>query len=132
MANVESRWIEAISTLNELTQKKEIAWEIDRFSGLAGFGSPRPRAYRAKYLDKWFRLVVTDEPQGGIGLFGIAAAGLVGPYTLEIVDEVGNSLFRIPESSGLKDLYQSVQFQLSGVDEILNSLLRAKQGARLR
>lgn len=129
MAVVSSKWIEAISSLNELTQNKEITWEVAR-PLVVGIGLGSASAmYRARYKNRWFRLSVSNEPP----TFGAVFGGQVtSPYLLEIVDEQGNSLFRIPESTGLKDLHQSIQFQLSGVDEILDSLLQERQKIRLK
>lgn len=118
-----SKWVEAVASLNELTQTKRLKWEVDPTTPL---GSPSPKIYRAKYMDRWIRLTAMAEQFAALG--GFLGTIPSQQYILEITDDVGTSLFRVPESTGLKDLYQSVLSQLSGVDEILNSLIRERSG----
>jgi|SRR5882672_10203860 len=111
----ESRWIEAISVLNELTQQGRLKWTLlspmaEKKTVSSFFTST---SYGVAYQDKWFRLSRTETPFGSVPT-----------YTLEIVTPKGEPLFKIPETSGLSDLLQSVQFQLSGVDSLLDSLLK--------
>jgi hypothetical protein len=75
--------------------------------------------YRAKYQDSWFRLANF----GPRMTFGSPPEP---EFKLEIIDEEGNPLFVVPESSGLHDLYQAIQYQLSGVEKVLDSLLKEK------
>jgi len=114
MANTATKWIEAISVLTELTQQGRLKWQVDA-PGLGLIAStlrgttPQQSAYKAKYLDNWFRL--TRRVTGQAAFTTILSSP---PYSLDIIDESGAQLYAIPETTGLSDLYQAVQYQLSG------------------
>jgi len=119
MANPESKWLKAISVLNALTQKGDLRWQMESPKGIlakAMVDAEGGQTFKAQYADKWIRLRQKTRSQQGF--FAVEE----GP-SLEIIDESGNTLYKIPETTGLNDLYQSVQYQLSGVDNLLNSLL---------
>ena len=125
MAALTSKWISAISTLNELTQSNRLKWQVEPVTAAGSarhrvvFGVSRPTAaYQAKYKDKWFRLTHTQS-QG----FPTSVTFGEATFVLEIVDDAGNTLFTVPETTGLSDLLQSVQYQLSGVDKLLDDLI---------
>jgi len=127
MQNVASKWLQAISVLIELTQQGRLKWQVEGTGiGLAAeiLRSSKAPSYRAKYQESWFRLTKKGGQEMGALTTILSPLG----FTLEIIDEAGNSLFVIPETSGLQDLYQAVQYQLSGVDKVLNSLLQEKSG----
>lgn len=143
MTTADNKWIEAISTLNELTQTGRLSWKADStfhqptapiLGGLASaalYGGNEPEItlagapYVVEYAGKVLRLA----------RFHIPPRGLLSSvneyiYTLDIVREDGQELYRVPASSGLNDLYRTVTRSASGVDEVLNSLL--EEGKRLR
>jgi hypothetical protein len=120
MPNVPNKWLEAISVLIELTQQGQLKWELESRMALAPRGIALGTvAYRAKYEESWFRLTNL----GRQVTFGSPAEP---QFKLEIIDDAGNPLFLVPESSGLQDLYQAIQYQLSGVEKVLESLLKEK------
>lgn len=139
------KWIEAISTLNELTQIGQLTWTIDSRSG----PSPRPPSsgglaraagleasqytllgvpYLANYGGKTLRLSRFVAPDKGVGLLAIGGGANV--YVLDILNNDGIEIYRVPASSGLNDLFRSIEHQASGVDELLSDLLA--QGQRLK
>jgi hypothetical protein len=131
MANPTAKWIEAISVLNDLTQSGELRWQVENRTGIIntgiggslGFLQSPSAVYRARYMDKWFRMKKLDIPS--VNPFSVGGGT---NYSLEIIDDGGNTLFQVPENTGLSDLFNSIQYQLSGVDELLNSLLSQRGG----
>lgn len=121
----DDRWIATISTLTELTQTGKLRWEIDN-SPLGGgiisgvLSSTTTTAHKAPYMDKWFRLRQEKAPHTLLG-------GPPPKYSLEILDFQGNVLFRVPETTGLQDLMESIQYQSSGVDSLIDSLLAERK-----
>lgn len=136
--NTPSQWIEAISKLNELTQIGQLKWSISetrgapiRMTGLLNLASgtekiPVEAAFKAEYQDKVLRItkyqVVVNENSGlRGGLLGYSGSGI--DYRLEILDRSGVAIYNVPETTGLADLYKSIQYQITDVDGLLNSLL---------
>jgi len=134
-----TKWIEAISTLNELTQTHRLKWSVSKTAaigsryggGLMSIGGvtesePVGASFIAPYQDKFLRLTkfqVTSSGGGSTaGLLGIAGNYI--DYRLDILDSAGTELFSVPETSGLADLYKSIQYQVTDVDGLLNSLLK--------
>ena len=120
MPSLPSKWIEAILALVSLTKRKQLKWLEDP-TAVARASTPGPSphirlgppltAFKADYKDKSFRLIQNA--------FGLAD----GNFTVEITDVQGHTLFVVPESQGLNELFQSVQYQRAGIDELIESLL---------
>jgi hypothetical protein len=122
MSAAPSKWLQVISTLNALTQGGKLRWQAepqpaaDPTRNRTNFFVLSKKSYKAQYKDKWFRVTsaqtLTAQPA----------------YVLEVVNEIGESVFTVPETNGVKDLIQSVEYQISGVDALIDSLLQEPKG----
>ncbi len=130
MTSPSSRWIEAISVLNEMTQTRRLNWEplsesspILSFSGDGLSSTASHHAFRTRYENKWLRIRKARQSLATLALGG-------GMYTLEILDDAGRPIFIVPEATGLDDLFRSIEYQYqvtSGANALLESLLKEKQ-----
>ena len=112
MANQSSTWLKAISNLNALTQKGALTWQAE-----IPLAPGDVEAFTTEYGGKRIRLRSRATKTQGFFTVEVAAS-------LEVIDENGKVLYRVPETTGLNDLHQSVKYQLAGVDTLLNSLLK--------
>lgn len=134
----DTKWIEAVTKINELTQTGQLKWEarkntqqpikiVGGLIGHSGTFEPVGTAFVALYKDKVLRISKSRfKKSDDFGLSG----GLLDAYyssnekyLLEILDSNENELLKVPVEVGLNDLYQSIQYQIADVDGILNSLL---------
>lgn len=125
----QNKWIEAISALNEMTQVGELRWSTttNPVKSIKGAGllaslslrEPIGAAFVATYEGKVLRLYSYKHSSSNALSMG------AGPqYTLEILDDATKDvLVTVPETGGLKDLYQSIHYQISDVDTLLTSLI---------
>jgi hypothetical protein len=102
------QWIDAVAKLIELTQNGEMQWRVGG-RRTPSSGEPTTPAYYANY-GKHTRA------------FGSGAQKDRYDVNLDLVDENGLSLYRVPNISPVSDLFDIVQKQTAG-DEALNELL---------
>lgn len=134
-----SQWIEAISTLNELTQTGQLTWEVSytnplppsapRTGLIASSLAPSPpytlagAPFETTYETKKIRISRFSGRSSGQGLLSVSQEFI---YALDILSATGLEVFRVPATSGLNDLFRSVEHQASGVEGLLSSLLSHK------
>jgi hypothetical protein len=126
-----NQWIEAISILNDLTQVGKVTWRVSsttyvsppRLGGLSLLGTPVKYvchgAFEAAYNGKTFRLTKFNNPAATL-LTGDGDNAYL--YVLDLLSD-GVEMYRVPVAAGLNDLYRSIQHQVAGVDDVLQSLL---------
>ncbi|MGP1716570.1 MAG: hypothetical protein ACTS9Y_05265 [Methylophilus sp.] len=136
-----NKWIEVISAINEKTQLGKIKWQsrpnpitagvanisLDSGLGLATLAmnsgveyKPVGAAFLAAYANKYFRVYKYSRVSKGSGFFALSNGTY---YRLEVLDSEENVVLEIPETTGLSDLYQSIQYQVTGVDDLIKSIL---------
>ncbi len=112
--------IEAIAKIIELTRANILRWNAVNSSAVkeknsndiisSVFSTP----YKEKIL-RIFKRKYLSHYQGSIDWFE--------EVVLEIVDDNGNSLWTFPKEAIINDLLQTIQFKISGADDLMNSLL---------
>jgi hypothetical protein len=119
----DNQWIEFVSKINALTQDRKIEWSMapsppDLSPNIL---VPSPDSvYLANFMGKKLRLY--EKPP----IFREFKMKNPDGYILEILDSDGSVAWTVPTSRGLEDLYDSVKFQLSGVDKFLKEVLSLK------
>lgn len=125
MATNQNKWVELVSKLNEQTQDGIIAWVPD-----GATSDPMIRyshvieAYKASYKDKGFRLIKISPQTLRFG--GVFEPQVKSTFQLEIIDQDGKTLWKVPEVVGLKDLFESIKYQLSNVKQLIDDFLTDK------
>lgn len=146
MTSPADKWIEAISTLNELTQTGQLRWRFSSNSpmlpvapkgGLLSlvYGSQPTYSvagapFETTYEGKKVRISRFSVKGAAGGLVSSALEVPVFVYALDILSDSGAEIIRAPATTGLNDLFRSVEHQVSGIDDFLNSLL--EDGKRLK
>jgi hypothetical protein len=137
MAEEISKWIDAVTRLTKLTQEGKLEWFSASSDGLLVNDDVQTieSVFTAKYRDKRLRLYKkrfkVEEPP-----YYAAVIGTVGvrkyPYWaaqvyLELIDAFGHVLWTFPEVSALRDLLAAVKYQVSGVKDLLDDLLKEEE-----
>jgi hypothetical protein len=123
----EEQWINAIARMIELTQSKELKWELGE-SPAPGRGDPTTPPYYADYKGRTYRLQGRWVEAMSNPFMPSRLRNWVGPrdreaITLEMVDDQGRSRYRVPSVSPLRDLLHAVQKQTADPDAALKDLL---------
>lgn len=141
MAVESKKWVEVIAKLIQLTQAGTLKWQIapDEFSFTDQHGTSA--IFISRYKNKILRIsrirYEVQDPGPSLGLFSTAGKtayeSVFGvkkyPYwtskvDLEFVDSKGQHLWSFPNTDALEDLYTSVQYQVAGVSEFLDDILK--------
>jgi len=113
--------IKIISKLNRETKEGTIKWDVNRTkpSSLSGSEQGLDNVYTAIVLGKKIRLYkyqyrsYYDE-----GLYD-----WVDSYRLEFIDDWGNSLWTFPDDRAIYDLYETVRYKTSNIEDFFNDYL---------
>ena len=127
------RWTEAVGRMIELTQSKELEWRAGDEYG-PGRGDPTTPPYIAVYKGTIYRLqgrwVKVEDPDTSLSraLRNFSVHAVTVPrdgesVRLEIIDEQGHSLYRVPVVSPVRDLLRAVQRQTADPERALQDLL---------
>jgi len=124
--------IEAIAKLILLTRDDKLKWTSANTSAIPMRGDDAIdsvfitiykdkilRLYRRKY--KW-----TSISTHVVGIFTGSKSTEPQWFTeivLEIIDELGRSLWAFPKEEILKDLLKTIQYKVSGADDLISSLI---------
>ena len=123
MTVTQNDFVDAIAKLNDMTRRKILVWKtIDRpgdgqitasYSCVFEGRTLRITEYqRSDTRSEWARKMY-DPP-----------SGQPKPrYVLEIVDDMGNSIYEFPNVQGISDLFSSVRAQSTDVEGLIRSLL---------
>lgn len=127
------RWIEAVTRMIELTQSGELEWQIGESYGPER-GDPTTPPYVAEYKDRRYRIQgrwVRTSTHQTVVLNDIAKwfkAESSPPrdgeaVRLEMIDNRGRTLYRVPSVGPVRDLLYAVQRQTADPDAALQDLL---------
>lgn len=141
MAVESKKWVEVTAKLIQLTQSGSLKWSLATgdfsVAGYDGSDSAFIASYKNKIL-RIYRLTykVEDPGPGAFSTASIKISELVlgvkkYPYwtsmvRLEFVNSDGKTLWTFPDTNALEDLYSSVQYQVAGVTEFLDDILKDK------
>jgi hypothetical protein len=122
-------FVNAVAKLNDLTRHGLIKWHRIPPVGLAGsIGT----AYETKQNGQKLRLVEYSPPRvrGSFQspLSNERVRGALEPreVVVEIVDDQGIPIYEFPKVQGITDLFDTVRYQIAGIEEFIKSLASDK------
>ena len=135
MAEDATKWVEAITRLTKLTQEGKIEWSSAQSRGVLANDEAQQieSAFLADYKDKRLRIYkkrfkVEDPNPLFTGMmiqpFAPKYPFWASQIYLELIDNHGQNLWTFPEVSALRDLLTAVKYQVSGVKDLLDDLLK--------
>lgn len=112
--NSNNRWAELISKLIALTQDGVLSWQKTERQSSSTYAilAQKTEIYTASHNGKLIKLTVSSDFTN------------VKKFRLEIASEDGTSLFEIPTTTSLKDLYEAINYYASGVKQYIDDLLK--------
>jgi hypothetical protein len=123
MTETTSKWVDVVTKLTTLTQAGRLKWRTQE-AGDAGLSATANAPFYAEYKNRRMRILKRSRRQQQLGMFSTAI--VIGPdeyVSLELVDPTWQLVWTFPQVAGLEDLYAAVQYQVAGVDDILNDFL---------
>ena len=126
-----NRWVDAITSMIELTQDGMLRWTVvSNASTHYGDEERITPVFQTTYNDKALRLYKVRRPTNYsnalIGLYSISGTEpprWITRVVLEFVDSEGRALWTFPEVEALSDLLTSVQYQVTGVSDFLDTII---------
>jgi hypothetical protein len=138
-----NKWITAISKMIDLTQKNRLKWTPERpFPTLRTEKSDIiGPVYKTRYKNKYIRIYerqfidrrVKERPPSGTFSMSELSSRIFSPteweefvnteINMDLIDRDDNKLSSFPKSLALKDLFSTVQYQASGVNEFLDDII---------
>lgn len=108
--------------LNRETKEDKIVWNITEFSKPSLIGTEA-------IMDSVY---VTNVLNNNIRLFRLKIKYFTEDYDyewaesfrLELIDDNGNSLYKIPDDPAISDLYDTVKFKTSKISDLFNDFLK--------
>ena len=132
MALENEKLINSITKLIKLTQEDKIEWFVAPQSEknmIKNNENLDGSIFKAIYKEKILRLyksrikVEKNDPYAVFVYPEQKKYGWTVRYRLEIVDDNGNYVWVFPEANSLSDLFQAVQYQVSGISTLIDELL---------
>jgi hypothetical protein len=116
-----SQALQTILKLNDKTKENEIKWTSWTFTidSLTGLEKLIGTAYIAKVKDKHLRCYQYESRH----YYDEEQFDWVPHYRLEFVDGNGKLEWQFPEEGVIADLYESIQFKISGASDFFSSFL---------
>ncbi len=113
--------IKLISKLNRDTKEDIIKWKFndERINSIVGTEIVLNNSYVVKILNKILRIYKFKEKI----YYDEDAYNWTENYKLEFIDNYGNSEFTFPEDRAIYDLYETVQYKTSGIENFLTEYL---------
>lgn len=113
--------IKVITKLNRDTKEGLFKWEINRgrMLFLSGIEVLSDNVYTCKVLKKYLRLYKYQSKS----YYDEATYEWIEGYRLEFVDSLGNSEWAFPDDRAIYDLYETVRFKTSNIEDFINDFL---------
>ena len=129
------RWVDAISSLIELTQDGKVSWKVNANAKTPYENERTSSVFESTYADRALRLYKIKLPSnissvtGGLlySIQGIEPPKWFAKIILEFIDTQGRALWTFPDIDALSDLLTSVQFQVAGVKDFLDNIISEAQ-----
>ena len=126
------QWIEVVGELIKLTLKNQLVWKVGEPLRSIGKESDERiesvfyTTYQGKKLRLYKRIYKAYRHRDEVTYAPIYEPFLVSEVVLEIVDDNGLTLWRFPTLDITLDLLSSVQYRVSGAQELLEHVLKRK------
>jgi len=116
-----SQSVRLVAKLNRDTKENKIKWRVSPSGALslAGTETVLDNAYICKVLDKYIRLFRLKAKF----YYDEGAYEWVENYRLEFVDVTGKSEWTFPDSTAIYDLYETVRYKTSNVEDFFNKFI---------
>jgi len=113
--------LKTILKLNDLTKNSEITWKTWEHSvnSLTGLERILGTAYIGKVDEKYFRIYKYESRH----YYDEDVFEWVPHFRLEFIDGHGNQQWEFPEHNAVSDLYESIQFRISGASDFFDKFL---------
>ena len=132
------RWVDAISSLIELTQDGKVLWRVNANAKTPYDNERTSSVFETTYVDKALRLYQIKLPTNMVGgraglldtiykMQGVEPPKWISKIILEFIDHEGHALWTFPDIDALSDLLTSVQFQVAGVKDFLDNIISEAQ-----
>ncbi|MFX0557131.1 hypothetical protein ACOCEA_10040 [Maribacter sp. CXY002] len=110
-----------ILKLNQMTKDDEIIWSVwkTKINSLEGLERLLGNAYFSEVNTKELRIYKYEARH----YYDEDAFDWVSHFRLEFIDKNGNTTWQFPEEYVLPDLYESIQYKLSGASEFFGDFL---------
>jgi hypothetical protein len=126
-----NRWVDAISSMIELTQDGKLRWTVVPDASKVYDGKEiTTSVFETTYSDRALRLYEVRVPSNFSpierSLYSVRGEEPPMWYKeviLEFVDTEGRTLWTFPQVDALSDLLTSVQYQVAGVNDFLDTLI---------
>lgn len=132
----QSRWVDAISSMIELSQDGKLLWTVDTRANTPYEKERTTSIFQTTYSDRALRLYQIKVPANINRITGTLVYQMQGieppkwftQVILEFVDSEGRALWTFPEVDALSDLLKSVQYQVAGVKDFLDIIIGEASG----
>ena len=127
MAKASLEWIDVVSRFIELTQDGELVWEAGQpFKSIGQDNSERIESvftsnYKGKKLRIYKRTYQSYQIPSNLGPKG---GYITDEVVLEIIADNGLTLWTFPKVHIIRDLLKAVQYEVAGVEELLDQILK--------
>lgn len=125
------RFVEAVAKLLQLTQQRSIRWspstpEEANLSAIPDPNTPFRNVYIAQYLDRNLRLYEKQVVQTTLAaaIWGKQEPSKQWRVFLDLSEITGKGWWSFPRIESTADLMRAVQYQVSGVDDFVDSLMK--------
>lgn len=131
VSDTNERFVEAVAKLLQLTQQRAIRWDPATAADVGLVAIPDPDApfrnvFLTKHLDRKLRLYEKLTEERTIAdILGAKKPLRTWKVYLELSDVTGKGWWPFPRTESTADLMRAVQYQVSGVDEFVDSLMKS-------
>lgn len=115
------KWVSALSKINKLTQDGVLRWAIQSPPSLMreGTDSKIDLVYVVTFKETNLRLYEVRY----LAYDDYESSYWAKKPVLEVVDDLGRTLWTFPASRSIYDLFEAVQYQTAGVNQLLDKFL---------
>ena len=127
--------VDAVTSLIKLTQEGELKWSSAALDSLVSDETQQIESvftayYKYKKLRLYKKRFKVEDPNPlltSINPYGRKYPYWASQIYLELVDENGQNLWTFPEVTALRDLLTAVKYQVSGIKDLLDDLLKVDE-----
>jgi len=135
MNDKQNKLVESVTKIIKLTQEGNLKWSTSKIEKVETRDDIRiDTVFICKFKNKILRLFKSSFKVIKPGPFDFFTEKFFScarkyPYwessiTLEFIDDAGITIWTFPNINALNDLFKAVQYQVAGIDEFLNEILK--------